>query len=560
MEFLDSIRQVKANWQPYKKWEAQQDDKEFQRQELHKRVHTSKEDLEMASQYGRTLIESINIMDQYATDKAEDVEMASKLAINTIAIGLMGVGMGAMAGVSKIPSVKKYLSKIPNNSIKKQMIRYLTPFVLPMIAMPVLTTKFAGYEKEAARTARYQAREEKLKDSKNFVIFNKEQIDKAKEIAKTLPDPIEKKKSALNPISNYNDSIKSVKTIIQDHKNYLKWKEDHLKKEKIKIDNLDKMNISPEELIAAKKDQDNLLRTIRKVEVNSQTYLSNVEMACNMVLAFDILLGAGIGGIVTGVTTLLQKAKILSTSSKAVNIIKKTSPIVTPLLLVIATVSYATKLQKEAARVGRFKAKQDLLKDPHNFLTYDDKQLDSVKDLKAPSKPQKGFVGKFKDDIKFLIQMKRDYKEYEKYKKGDYKEEQKLQEALMKIDVSKEQIQNAKTLQKNAFMSFEKVDEMSQRYVADVEAAADITKQYTAFAANTCSQIALLYLLLKPSNKKIDIATTINKTYPLLFPAFVNVPMEIKSIQIEKEAGKIGIMKAMQDLEDPRYFVQKENK
>lgn len=560
MEFFDSIRQVKANWQPYKKWEAEQDDKEFQRQELYKRVHTSKEDLEKASEYGRTLIESINIMDQYATDKAEDVEMTSKLAISGITMGLVGASFGIMAGVSKIPSVKQYLSKIPKNSIKKFLIPYVAPIVLPMMAMPVLTTKFAGYEKEAARTARYQAREEKLKDSKNFVIFDKEQIDKAKEIAKTLPDPVEKKKNALNPISNYSDSIKSVKTIINDHKNYLKWKEDHFKKEKIKNDNLDKMNISPDELKAAKTDQDNLLRTIKKVEINSQTYLSNVEMALNMVMAFDLVMGAAVGGLITGATKLLQKAKILSTSSKTANMIKLASPIATPFILVLATASYATKLQKEAARVGRFKAKQDLLKDPHNFLTYDDNQKDSVKDLKAPSKPQKGFFGKFKDDMKFLIQMKKDYKEYEKYKKGEYKEEQKLQEALMKIDVSQEQMKKAKALQKNVFMSFEKVDEMSQRYVADVEAAADITKQYTGFAANTLSQIAFFYLMLKPSNSKLDIANAIKKSYPLLFPFALTIPMEIKSIQVEKEAGKIGIMKAMQDLEDPRYFVQKENK
>lgn len=253
MEFFDSIRQVKANWQPYKKWEAEQDDKEFQRQELHKRVHTSKEDLEKASQYGRTLIESINIMDQYATDKAEDVEMTSKLAIQGVLVGLMGICAGILVGASKFPSVKQYLSKIPKNSIKKQMIPFVSMMALPIIALPVLTTKFAGYEKEAARTARYQAREDKLKDSKNFVIFNKEQIAKAKEIAKTLPDPVEKKKNGLNPISNYGDSIKSVKTIINDHKNYLKWKEDHLKKEKIKNDNLDKMNISPEELKASNK-------------------------------------------------------------------------------------------------------------------------------------------------------------------------------------------------------------------------------------------------------------------------------------------------------------------
>ena len=43
MEFFDSIRQVKSNWEPYKKWEEQQKDKDFQRQELSKKAPASKE-------------------------------------------------------------------------------------------------------------------------------------------------------------------------------------------------------------------------------------------------------------------------------------------------------------------------------------------------------------------------------------------------------------------------------------------------------------------------------------------------------------------------------------
>jgi hypothetical protein len=58
MEFLDSLRQVKQNWEPYKKWEKEQDDKEFQRQELHKKVKTSKEELEKADQYGHTVVDA----------------------------------------------------------------------------------------------------------------------------------------------------------------------------------------------------------------------------------------------------------------------------------------------------------------------------------------------------------------------------------------------------------------------------------------------------------------------------------------------------------------------
>lgn len=558
MEFFNSLQQVKANWQPYKKWEAEQDDKEFQRQELYKKVPTSKKELEKASQYGRTLIDSINIMDQYATDKSQDVEMTSKTAISLI-IGALSL-IGAVAGmfISRNPKVENYLKKIApeNRFVKQQLITLISTMSLPMLFLPFCIAKSASYEKEAARTARYQAREDKLKDPKNFVIYNETQLDKAKEIAKTLPTPAKKEENTLNPISNYSNSIKSVKTIINDHKNYLKWKEESLKKEKTKKDNFDKLDISPEKLQEAKKDQDNLLRTIRKIEINSQNYLSNVEMAFNMALAFDLGFGVLVGIGASGIVKLLQKMKLVSTSSQIGNIMKSTAPGVVPILLSIITIGYATKMEKDAARIGRFKAKQELLKDPHNFITYSDDQLNSVKDLKAPTKPPKGFLGAFKDNVEFFLQLQKDYKEYKKYQETDCLEEQKLQEALMKIDVSDEQLKDAKSFQKNTFMSFEKVDEMSQRYVTDIEAALDIGKNSIVMTTDLIGQIVTTFLMLKPSNSKKELADLVKNIYPMFAPIVLKIPIEVSSTQIQKQANKIGIMEAMESLEDPRYFIQ----
>lgn len=561
MEFFNSIQQVTTNWQPYKKWEAEQDDKEFQRKQLDKIIKTPQKDLDNAAQYGRTLIESINIMDQYATDKAQDVEMASQLALGLSLDLLMGVGWGIGFFVSKIPKVEEYLAKLPKKSIQAQVIiPTIKTMALPFLCIPFLIAKFASYEKEAARTARYQAREDKLKDPKNFVIYDEDQIKKAKEIAKTLPGPQEKKKNSLNLFTNYSDSIKSIKTIFKDHKNYLKWKEEYLKAEKNKKEYLDTLKISPEQLLEAKKDQDILLRTIRKIEINSQNYQSNVEMASNIILGFDLLFGMLVGGITSGFTTLLQKAKAVSPTSKLANSIRAAAPIIAPILLVFATTAYSTKIQKDAARIGRFKAKQELLSDPHNFVNYSDEQLEQVKDLKAPAKPQKNLFERIKDGINFFFQLKKDYNEYQKYQKTNYKEEQKLQEALKQINASDEQIKKAKSLQKNAFKTFEKVDEMAQRYVADVEAATDMGKDTLILGTDFLSQVASFCLIAKSSTSTENLNNLIKSTYPLLMPLVVKAPVEIEAAKIQKEAGKIGIMKAMQDLEDPRYFVNEDVK
>lgn len=566
MEFFDSIKQVKSNWQPYKKWEAEQDDKEFQRQKLHKMVPTSKEDLGQASQYGRTLIDSINVMDQYSINKAEDVETASEIALQFIGLPLAIGGAVISDILVKIPKVKQFLEKkISNDVLRGAAPQVLTPLVLALTVSPILMVKFASYEKEASRVARYQAREDELKDPRNFVIYNEEQITEAKRIAKTLPDPKEeKKKSSINPISNYGDSIKSIKSLISDHKNYLAWKKEYLKEEKNKLTSLDKIESTPEQIKTAKKDQDNLLRSIKKIEINSQNYLANTEMACNLMLGGSLVGGAIGGGMVSGLIWLLEKLKIVSQGSKLIKNMKSFSAPIGALGLTLVASSYTIKLQKEAAKVGRFKAKQELLKDPHNFISYNDEQMNSVKDLKAPEKQEKGLFSKLKDVIKFYFKLVTDYKEYKNYKKTDGKDELKLQNALRQINISDQQINDAKKLQKNAFMSFEKIDEMTQRYVDDTEAATDIGKQYITTGINIIASIFFMKNIFKNKEaifegKNITQSTIeiLKKSFPILIAGFVELPIEIESTKIKKEAGKIGTMKAIQDLEDPRYFIQK---
>lgn len=562
MEFLNSIQQVKSNWQPYKKWEAEQNDKEFQRQELYKKVPVSKEELEKASQYGRTLIDSINVMDQYSINKAEDVEMTSKLALSSIE-GAIGFGeLGLMLLCLKTPKIKKYVKNIENLSANEAtkivLIPTIASMILPLTIMPFFNIKFASYEKEASRIARYQAREDELKDPENFVIYNEEQIKEAKKIAKTLPNPPDKKKKSINPATNYSEAMKSIKILMQDHENYLKWKEEHLKNEKNKVDSFNTMNPTPEQMQKARRDQDNLLRIIRKIEINSQNYLNNVEMACNMGIITALAIGAAGGGIISGITKLLQKFKLVSASSKSVNTLSKVFPILGALGLTFATASYTVKAKKEAAKIGRFKAKQELLSDPHNFVTYSDEQLESVKELKAPQKAHKNLFDKFNENYKFLFQLKKDYEEYKNYEKTEYKEEQKLQEALKQINVSDKQMEDAKFLQKNAFMTFEKLDEMTQRYVDDTDAATDIAKKYLNSISNLVGMSISLFLMSKPIKGAEKMKDFILKFIPMFAPILVQIPAEIKAINIKKEAGKIGTMKAIQDLQDPRHFINED--
>lgn len=564
MEFFNSIQQIKTNWQPYKKWDAEQEDKEFQRQELHKRVPTSKEDLEKASQYGRTLIDSINIMDQYSINKAEDVELATDAGLEFVGMGVGAVGLTLGVIALKSSKLKKLIDKLPpaHAVITKAMVPNAGLILLSLIAMPYFMIKAKFYQKEASRVARYQAREKELKDPKNFVIYSNEQIKEAKEIAKKMPDIEDKKKSKINPISNWRESIKSIKSILSSHTDYQKWKQEHLSVQKQKAEVLKSTTATPEQLKNAKKDQDNLQRIIKKIETYSQNYLNNTEMATNIIAGSSLITGYLGGKFVSLSVGLLQKLKIISQTSAFANKAQKYSAGVGTLGMMILAGSYVIKIQKEAAKIGRFKAKQELLKDPSNFITYSEEQLNTVKDLKSPPKAKRSPIGKLNDSLKFFFQAIKDCKDYEKYKKTTWKEEQKLDKALLKMDVSEKQLQDGKSLQKNAFMSFEKMDEMAQRYTDDMEAATEIGKQYIGQFAGIISSIYLFKNMLKQleqakkTNSDFAVMKSIKKTWiPFALAGLIEIITEIQSNQLKKQAGRIGVMEAIQDLQDPRLFI-----
>jgi len=564
VEFLNSIKQVKSNWVPYTKWSNEQDDKDFQRQELYKKVQQTPEELERASQYGRTIVDAINTMDQYSVDKAEDVEMASQNVQGVIAPATLAVGFGIGALGTKTKFVQNLINKCaksyPKHSFMFSQAAVMIPAVIfSTIVMSLTMIKAKAYEKEASRVARFQSREHELNDPKKFVLYSKEQIEEAKQIAKTLPDIPEKNKKSLNPLSGYSTAIKSIKQLTQDHDNYLKWRDEHKVAEKQRMENLEKANISPEELKAAKTDQDNLSRTVKKVELYSQNYLANTDAAISSVLGLEVVTGGLAGGIVSGIVKLLQKTKILSANSSKLAIIKVLAPVLAPAFLCLGTSFYSIKAKKEAARVGRFKAKQELLSDPRNFINYNDEQMQSVKDLKAP-KVNKGLIEKAKDNVMFFFQLMKDVKKYDKYQKTEGKEELKLDQALLQVKVSDKQVQDAKSLQKNSFRAFEKIDEMAQRYSDDTEAATNIVKQAFAFVPSL--GFGLSALLLK--NEKVK---SINNKYlkgataaiPAVLSIAAAVIMEIKSAQIRKKAAQIGVMEAIQGMQDPKMFINKED-
>lgn len=569
MEFFDTIRQLKTNWEPYKKWELEQQKKEKQTEELRKKYPHTKKELEEAEQYGRTLVDVINTMDQYSIDKSEDAMVginACKAVLELTAIGL-GAGLGTLFQRTS------FIKKRPQYTLHCPIIGLMLASMIASIFTNIWSSKM---EKEASRVARFETRQKPLKDTRPFVIFKKHQIKEAEEIAKALPKVEEHKtatiNSSLNPIETILKAKKTTTELTKAYEPYLKWKKEYLRQEELKPAKFKKLNPSPDELKKAEIEKDVMINVIKKIETYSLNYLMNIQMALCMLSAIVFGGSAAVGGGIAKLIDYLQKTKVLSKESAFFNTAKMALAPMLSITAIMVTLGPIVKLTKDAARVGRYKAKKELKSNPEEFTGFDDEKRKTVKVPEISAPKSKGFWATLKQDIKDIKQFKIDYAEYHNYLETEHKKELKLQEALKRVKISEQQDKDSINLQRKAFYSFEKMDEKAQRYKDDTDGATDIFKNIMTSLVNATGRIICFTLffekLTKYNNGKIPEFSDVPKLFKhfkgsdiakiiviWMIPPLVNVLMTIKGTQIKKQAGKIGIMQAIKDLDDPRNFL-----
>lgn len=608
-EIFETITQVRRNWKKYEPWEKQQERLELAKKEYLKQNPASAQQKLEAEKYGNTIIRAINVMDEYSEDKAEDMEnatQAGKMVPIQIA-SFAGAGLGTVLGI------KMAKGKLP--------IIYATTFAGSIITTLAASIPLDIYATKAqvwaSKVARFQAREKELKDPKNFVIYTPEQIAQGKKIAETLPDE-EEKESKIKKIIPLWESGESVKSVVKDRKEYKEWRKKY-EAEDAQIKASYPMGVPLDKKQKAHEDQQRITNAVRKINIKAEEYSENVETATKTVGAFaEVGIGATVG---LGINYLIKKLNLGENSfigkhNKAVSFLAA-------MVSIIGMTTYFTKLQKDAARVGRFKAKQELMDDPASFIHVDQQQLNATaQNIKVPDK-NKGFFTELVNSTKQLFTSYRERQEYKKYKKTTAKEEEKLRRALKQVKVSDEQIREAKNLQDKTFNAFEKIDENSQKYTEAVELATDTAKQTipqliflgllgagtgafiwaekkfgdltpevivekTLKIANKVKKLfkpienkeffkkyvsklgqetlevmesktsSLGELLIEAIKKPTLVKTGIGVVIPpfaLLFGGLYALNNYFTSLQ--KKAGKVGIMKAMEELEDPRYFVDK---
>lgn len=464
------------------------------------------------------------------------------------------------------PELKKELTAFKKAG-KKQMIKYLKGAgyahglaMLGTVGLFIASTIYeAKLQTDSSKIARYQARKV-LEDPKEFVTYTPEQIEAAKKELAEHPELTKKdKKSKLQ-----SGMFKSIYNIIKDNKAY---KNDKAARE----DNSQKVTreLTPEERIQAEKDQEVIQRTVRILNNEAEKNSENMEVAGNVLIYGTPFLGGAIGAATGWVLNKLKvfdkfvenrinkvgseetkklyealkdpKLKGFMHHAKWAQFAKsmmedignsggkkqldKSFKDMTATMFVnrvgkqwifgafgfvltsIAGAIIGLKLQKSAARAGRFTAKRELEKNPENFIGYTKDDYEEVQDVKTTDKKP----NKFKEYALFLPNVMKQYFAYNKYKKTEYKEKQALKDLLKKQDITPEQLREAKNLQRKLFNTFEKVDDNSQVYSESMEAATEIAQPFIQYAGMALGVSPVIYTLVQVARGKITGAKLLDK-------------------------------------------------
>jgi len=518
----------------YADWKALRDTAEAKRLEYLRKNSTEikQEDI----QKSKAILRAVDIMDEYSQKRAENAEIATESVVSTgleIA-GTLGVFLGL--ALSTIKPIGKFIEKVFKNTKNKQ----LAPVIMSMVfaglggtiaAFPLFSWA-AKAEVKASRKGRFEAMNKELNDPKTFAILTPEQ----EEELNTNLALLSFKKETKDPFKSFRESWKTIKDISVDSNEYLVQKilfEDSLHENEKYFDK----NLTEKEILDAKKDQQLLTKLIEKIDIASQDYAENAELATSALTTSIFALGSLFS---------LAYAKIAS----KLKIKSSALPAILGLAAMLGSSIFAAQIQKEASRVGRFKIKQDLIKNPEQLVYVSDEKTKEIKDIE---------IKQYKKDniFKFLKNAWKNNKEYQNWKKNEGSIEKNIPEALRGINFTEEQIKDAKRLQQNTFKIFNKVDENSQKYSESIEALGQSVQYPISIVFSIIGLVFGLKHLTKIEKfkKGDDIIMPFVKYVSTVFLATLpSIGINAYITKEQKKASRVANMIAINEMQDYRNF------
>lgn len=461
-QFIDSIKEVKRNWKTYDAWEQNQADDAAKREYLSKKLELPTDKVALTREKTKIVLRASDMLDKRSENNCEDTERTMTTISLATAIPLFF-----------LPS---FLAKSKMSPKTIERINLGAILVAGLIGIGI---SLWGNEKqkEASRIGRFQAKQHELKDIKNFVIYTPEQIEAAKIVAKNIPDKKDDK--------DIFKVFEKMKQMSKDTVAYKKWLKDKINDE----DELQKVlntNFFPEQIEQGQEDKEIITNIVKDINLKAEEYSENMENAYD---TMGTLSGIASIPLAYGINKFIKK--ISPKSGKLTRFIAMFTPVIVSLSLLFQ----GTTQQKKAAQVGRFKKSQEILNNPEVLMNYTDEQMKQAQHIKA-TKQKEGFFKGIFSDFTFFKTYLHDKNEYDNYVKTTGKENEKLFEALKQAEVSDKQLNDAKFIQDKTFMTFDKIDEMSQRYSEDTEAGSEIAKQIVGLGWSMASITGLAFLFL----------------------------------------------------------------
>ena len=487
-------------------------------------------------QKSKAILRAIDIMDEFSQKRAENAEVATESVVGTgleIA-GSIGVVLGfALSTIKPIGSLlTKAFKNVKNKSLPPMIFTMACAGIGGSIAAFPLFSWAAKAEVKASRKGRFEAINTELSNPKAFAILTPEQEEQLISNLSQLGVKKENKKL----FKGFGESWKTVKDIAVDSKDY--------KLQKIKFDNSLKENekyfdkqLTEKEIEDAKKDQQLLTKLVEKIDIASQDYAENAELATSALTTSIFALG---GLFSLAYAKIASKLKINSSAL----------PGILSLVAMLGSSIFAAQIQKEASRVGRFKIKQELMKNPEQLVYVADEKTGNIKDIDF--KPHK------KDNVfKFLKEAWKNDRDYKKWKKNEGAIERNYSEALDNIEFSEEQIKDAKRLQHNTFKTFNKIDEKSQKYAESLEALGQSMQYPVSMIFSIIAMIfGLKHITQVEKSKTIDniMMPMIKYISTLLLSTLPSIGINAYITKEQKKASRVANMLAINEMQDYRNF------
>lgn len=552
MEVLNNYLNYRRHKKEYSEWEQQKLEQEAKRAAYLKRNGIDEKQKENDIKRAKAILNAVDVMDEYSQVRAENTELAiqslgnflSSVASCTIT-PLILLGLALYSKSKFLQNVVNNIGNIAKNKYGKAGLIAAGAAIAGTaftFAIAIYATWSAKKEMQASRNGRYEAMITDLASEKQFAVLTQEQEVKRDEIAKTIKIDKKERKNLIN--TNKKGGfvpINTLKEIFIKNNKQEKEREEYIKSLQNDETKFKNTVLSENEIEEAKKDKQLIQNIVKKIDIASQDYAENIELATGAIQTVALS-----GGVLSGFAVKKLTSLFKSTAKHSTVI-----SVISGLALFLPIASFATKLQKEGSRIARFKVKQELLNNPESLVYVDDDKAKN-ENVQVQKEKNKNYFARLKE----VFDNYKEYKNYLKENITDIKQKQKAQE---QIELTPEQIKRAKQLQNNVFKMFNKVDENSQKYSESTEAMGQIVSgivQVFCALLSTLNAKKLAQGIL--DSPKISVKN-IGNVLKVLAPALGAIIFDSFITKEQKGASRVADMIAIKEMDDYRHFASYSN-